>query len=175
MTHYLRFTEEPARGVLLDWWHHLEEHDRAGRAELRRCATPAQVVFRLAFHRLLDRLRNAGLDIRSTDRLAAVAGLVASVKSDVTSPRGMAMQLAGGGNADSPAVSPLRFRRLLETDQPDEVFTLLRRFVAQLGGACDLVSLAHAAAEWSDQPRLRRDWALAYYENIPEAKKEAAR
>lgn len=175
MTRYLRFTEEPARGVLLDWWRHLEEHDRGGRAELRRCATPAQVVFVPAFHRLLDRLRNAGLNVQATDRLAAVAGLVAGVKSDATSPGGMAVQLAGGANTEPPVVSPLRFRRLLETDQPDDVFTLLRRFVAQLGGACDLVSLAHAAAEWPEQPRLRRDWALAYYENIPDMKKETAR
>lgn len=90
-------------------------------------------------------------------------------------PGGMAVQLAGGANTEPPIVSALRFRRLLETHQLDEVYALLRRFVAQLGGACDLVSLAHAAAEWPDEPRLRRDWALAYYENIPDLKKEAAR
>lgn len=169
-----RFTEDPARRALLDWWRDLETHDRGGRAELRRCENAAQVVFVPAFHGLLRALWKAGLSVRP-ERVAAVAGLAAGVKTHVEHPRGMAAQLAGGPGAESGVISPLRFRRLLDADRPDEVYTLLRRFVAQLGGACDLPSLARAAHDWSHEPWLRRDWALAYYENVPDAPKEAAR
>ena len=69
MTRYARFTDDPARGALLAWWSHLCEHDLGGRAQLRRCESPAQVVFVPAFHRLLDRLKTAGLMV-DVDRAA---------------------------------------------------------------------------------------------------------
>lgn len=171
MSRFIRFDTDPARAALMAWWSHLGEHDRGGRAELRRCAQPAQVVFVPAFHRLLARLADAGVEAE-IDRLAAVAGLAAGVKTHAAG--GLAIQLAGGANADEPVISPLRFRRLLDTDDPDESYTLLRRFVAQLGGACDLSSLARAAYDWPYDPELRRDWALGYYAHIPAAK-EATR
>lgn len=169
MTRYARFTDDPARGALLAWWSHLCEHDLGGRAQLRRCESPAQVVFVPAFHRLLDRLKAAGLTV-DVDRAAAVAGLAAGVK--VHSPGDMALQLAGGEGGDA-VVSPLRFRRLLDADRADEVYTLLRRFVAQLGGTCDLPSLARAACDWIHLPELRRDWALTFYANVPDPKESA--
>jgi len=171
MSRFPRFTDDPARGALLAWWTHLCEHDTAGRAQLRRCASPTQVVFVPAFHRLLEKLKAAELHVE-VDRLAAVAGLAAGVK---THTRGdMALQLAGGEGKGDPAVSPLRVRRLLDSDRSAEIYTLLRRFVDQLGGACDLPSLARAAYDWAHLPGLRRDWALTYYANAP-APKESTR
>lgn len=167
MSRHVRFTEDPARSILLKWWGHLSEHDTAGRAQLRRCESPTQVVFVQAFHRLLDRLRSADLPVE-IDRVAAVAGLAAGVKTHT--PGRMALQLAGGEGRGEPVISPLRFRRLLDADRPDEVYTLLRRFVAQLGGACDLPSLARAACDWPHLPGLRRDWALTFYANVPDPK-----
>ena len=46
----------PHRSGVWSWWKNLNDEDRAGRAELRRCGTVVEVAFTAPYHRLLRRL-----------------------------------------------------------------------------------------------------------------------
>ncbi|MEW6220899.1 MAG: type I-E CRISPR-associated protein Cse2/CasB [Thermodesulfobacteriota bacterium] len=152
--------------VLLVWWHELGKN-RGAAATLRRATDPGAVAFSPAFHRLLDGLRAAGCPLgpREADRLAAVAGLAAHVKSH-TPGASLAQQMAAAKAPGSGArVSGLRFRRLLAVAERDELYPLLIRVIRQLGGAVNLVSLANAVFWWNE--RTRTTWAYEYYAACP--------
>ncbi|MGE4297274.1 MAG: type I-E CRISPR-associated protein Cse2/CasB [Desulfovibrionaceae bacterium] len=161
----LTFTGDPgekARAVLHAWWLGLETR-RGDRAELRRAATPADVILCEGFYHLLNDLRDDyAISPRSLPKLALVAGVTAHVRTEDARP--FAKQLAspkdGGSSA---AMSGLRFRRLLQTDaaDPDALFVALVRAVRLAGNRANLASLANAAYWWNE--KLRRDWAVDYY------------
>ena len=70
--------------LLISWWETLNEQ-RGERANLRRAASPSEVAFGSAFHRLLGRLRGKRYVMGTDGRMAvaAVAGLAAHVKSHI--------------------------------------------------------------------------------------------
>src|ERR1700730_389273 len=109
---------EIQRKALLEWHESLGE-DKGSRARLRRAATPEEVAFEPAFHRLLMRLRPAlhTDDPQMRLNLAAVAGLAApgrEHRAGVPLARQMGPSGARKG-AGAPPVSEHRFRRLLTT------------------------------------------------------------
>lgn len=162
------FQNSPATRTLQAWWKDLE-NNTGDRAALRRCNKPLDVAFIPAFHELCRELNP-----RQPDRLLPVAGLVARLKGDVAGelPKHMATAKSGGG----PRVSELRFRRLLQCQSGDELFTDLRRLLDLLDNKTNLASLADAAYWWSD--RIRKHWAYAYYgelQSIKSGKKGASR
>lgn len=155
--------DSPAAKELLAWWHGLED-DKAGRAMLRRCRAPGEVVFVRSYHDLLHRLEKLGLE-PWPPKLAAVAGLAAHLRTHLPEPalpRQMARAQDGGG----PRVSDLRFAALMATTDPDELFVKMRRVIDLLGRCADLVGLADAVYRW-DRPQLRRRWAYEYYAESP--------
>lgn len=161
------FTEgDESAGLLISWWEALDR-DRGQRANLRRAASPSEVAFGPAFHRLLGRLRGEGYVVGTdgTAALATVAGLAAHVKSHIggaSIARQMATPKSPGAGA---RVSGLRFRRLLAVSDRDELYPLLLRVVRLLDGHVNLVSLANAAFWWND--RTKKDWAYDYYATAP--------
>lgn len=158
----------------------LKRGDRAGRAMLRRADSLAVVVMTPAYLRLFRRLCQVGWpaadDWRDdrhwrNDRLAAVAGLLAHVAADVDRSLPLAMSRrdkaaadASDANDDRPPVSPLRFKRLLESPDVDTLFTGLRRTLPLLkqGGAVsiDVRGLATDVVNWGD--RVKKRWAYGY-------------
>ena len=58
-------------------------------------------------------------------------------------------------------VKPLRFRRLIEADTPNDRLLAFRRAVALLGGKVPLNSLAEALLDWS--PERRQRWIFDYW------------
>lgn len=170
-TRPLSFHREPAaREALLSWHAGLGKTDLGGRAELRRAATPGDVVFVPAFHRLLHSLEERGLDVSrpaTRERLAAVAGLVARVETHVRDKQSFAAQL-GRPAADSsrPPVSRLRFARLVAAQDIAELYGQLARALPLLDKKADLVSLAESVLTWNDATRRR--WAYDYYRVAPE-------
>jgi len=79
------FTEgDDSSGLLMSWWEGLDR-DRGERANLRRAASPSEVVFGATFHTLLGGLRRQGYSLgpEGTAALAVVAGLAAHVKSHI--------------------------------------------------------------------------------------------
>jgi CRISPR system Cascade subunit CasB len=161
-TTYLNFDKDsPEMQALTAWWNALNDN-RGDRAELRRCATLAEVAFTPAYHRL--RLAVGRFGAPHDDSLALVAGLSARVKSDIADST-LAEQMATGKVDGSARVSGLRFRRLLKSKESDELFTAMGRVVALLGSSANLQSLAKSVYFWND--RTRKQWAFEYYSKSP--------
>ncbi len=143
-------------GALLAWWRGLEQN-RGDRAELRRSADLLQVMQTEAFQAARRRLIAAGLsDAESRrSRLAAIVALAAHVKglSDQPLPETFSP-------GDKPAVSPLRFRQILEAADDDELFTRLRRVLPLVDSAINLPALSADVWHWGDSVRKR--WVYDY-------------
>jgi len=173
---HLSFRQDPeARNVLFRWHSYLHEHDRGGRAQLRRAASPGDVVFVPAFHRLLADLEQAGFDVSragTRKRLAAVAGLVARVEADDSGDSSIATQLGKPrGERRAPPVSRLRFSRLVAEKSLDALYATLARVLPLVDNRVNLTSLADSILFWGDQ--IRRQWAYDYFRVAPE-RSEAA-
>jgi CRISPR system Cascade subunit CasB len=164
----LYFKKERREGeILTQWWISLEQ-DTGGRARLRRCRCPEEVMLEPAFHRLLNRLRplieqqdRSDTEIaRDTVRLAAVAGLLSHVKNPHN--RSMADSMAEK-RGQRVLVSPLRFRRLLKV--PFEgLYEAMIRMLRLLDKQASLFDLANSVFYWGD--KVRKRWALAYFPKV---------
>lgn len=166
--------DDPSFTHLLGWWRQLEK-DKGERAVLRRAASLTEVMLSPTYISLLRELRNAGYAIGNHEqplgKVAAIAGLAAKLK-DMT-PEGLAKRMGtakAGGSAAT--VSELRLRRLLACDDLEELYTLLRRLLAQLDDRANLADLAAIVWNWSpldDKSPYdpRRQLAYDYYEAAP--------
>jgi CRISPR system Cascade subunit CasB len=142
--------------LLLNWWHGLQT-DTGGRAALRRANDITAVVMLPAYQRLHQRLKAAGWPDQPwhNDRLAAAAGLLAHVRE-----AGAQNIPAAMSEGDKPAVSPLRFMRVLESPDIDTLFTGLRRALPLIGHRADVLQLSTDVVNWGDAVKKR--WAYAY-------------
>lgn len=164
----ISFRKEHAAGdILAGWWEGLQQ-DSGGRARLRRCKSPEEVMLEPAFHRLLNRMRpllesETGFqsDVAYL-RLAAVAGLLSHVTE--TSSKSLADQMAEpkGGR---PLLSSLRFRRLLK-EPFEDLYPAMIRVIRQLSKTASLSDLADSVYYWGD--KVRKRWALAYFPKVVE-------
>ena len=151
------------------WWKSLCDEDRAGRAELRRCANVAEVAFTAPYHRLLRWLgsRLAEGDAR---RVAAIAAALAHVESEPGDGASFAKRMAKPkGDGQTSVVSDARFRHLLRNDDPDEMMRELVRVIRQLDREAPVEALFRDLMIWDERTRMR--WARDYYEAAPAAKK----
>ena len=155
-----------AKAVLRAWWGALHSEAasgqaRADRAALRRAADLNAVACTPAYQRLYRRMVAArgGADWPSfqQDRLAAVVGLLAHVKTNTEASLPKAMSTDNG--QDNP-VSALRFQRLLESPDADALFSGLRRSLPLIKGGVSVLSLADDVFGWS--PRIQKRWAYDY-------------
>lgn len=155
--------DQEAGQALLEWWDKLQD-DRGARAELRRCKSPDDVIMTAAFQRLCQRMRPYFSDEKGWQgRLAAVVGLAAHVREPVFG-KSLAVQMAEGS---PPAVSELRFRRLLQRERP-ELYAALIRVLRMLGKKADLHDLADSVYYWGSGVKKR--WAADYFPRVPEKK-----
>ena len=149
---------------LLNWWQSLEDN-RGDRAALRRASAIEQVMFNPGFHRLWRKLKDTRWN--RAERVALIAVLAARVKYH--DPRNtfaaqLGAPLAGRGKA---AFSGLRFRRLLQASDSDEVLQACSRAIAMCDGRVNLASLAESVYWWNDG--VRKQWAFDYYDANPSA------
>ncbi|TVQ41551.1 MAG: type I-E CRISPR-associated protein Cse2/CasB [Wenzhouxiangella sp.] len=157
--------EQPAQHrQLLDWWEQLEQN-RGDRAALRRASSIEQVMFNPGFHRLWHRLTDSPWS--RAERVALIAALGARVKHH--DPRkSFAAQLGSPPSGrEKAAFSGLRFRRLLQASQPNELLQACSRAITMCDGRVNLTNLAESVYWWSD--RDRKSWAFDYYEANPAA------
>lgn len=172
-----------ARSIVLEWARmiHPDETgkggDRAARARLRRApsvmtvlADPATVELA---HRLgeadgagfdTDRLRR-GVDTARLRNVAIIAAVIAALPRlphrDEEPTFATALGQTSGN--DRPALSPLRFARLVSALDPEERLRLLRRAVAQLDRRpFDLGRFADDLLFWGDAARTR--WIFQYHQ-----------
>lgn len=169
------------------WWTALtpepaanRKGDRAALARLRRCASIAEAMQEPA---TIELFRRCGADDPADLPIAALAAAtLAHLRADRPGPP-VARQL-GPESPDKPETAllkPLRFRRLLEAETPEEALPAFRRLLSLAGGEANLRDLAHALLDWTSRARgeeIRRRWIYAYWNADPapaaEAPKEPA-
>lgn len=159
MSEKVSFHPEAALGhLLLRWWQGLE-NDKGGRAELRRAHDLTAVALTAAYQRFYRQALNSGWPEDAApwlnERLAAVVGLLAHVKSN--DGRKLAEIMSEG---ERPAFSVLRFRRLLEAPTLDDVFLSLRRALPIIGHQANVHQIANDLLHWGD--KTKKEWAYAY-------------
>lgn len=155
--------------IAAQWWRGLQPYfpdgrrnpdgDRAALARLRRAGLAAAMEdpATIALFRALGRTRPDDLPA-----VAVCAAVLAAVREDDRSAHAARQLGAPPGDPDARApVSPLRFRRLMEADGPEERRTALRRGVALAGNRIDVRELAAACLDWSETRR--RTWIFHYY------------
>ena len=162
MEEKISWTAESHLGkVLHKWWLGLEE-DRASRAVLRRCATLDAVTLSDAYQRfyrymLAYNAWPADAAPRQNDKLAAIAGLLAHVKTEDAQRLPIKMSELSG---DRPLVSELRFRDLLKIETTDDLFVSLRRALPLIDSKANICQLANDVYWWNDDTK--KQWAYSY-------------
>lgn len=153
--------------ILRNWWQELETN-KGDKAFLKRAGSLTEVVFCPAFHRLLNALRKAGYSVQESryPKLAAITGLVAGIKEDISGAFGAQMGALKQG--EKPALSELRIRRVLACDDLEELFILLRRALGLLDGKASITGLASTVWQWESLTEKRpydsrKQMAYDYY------------
>jgi CRISPR system Cascade subunit CasB len=155
----IKFKANNAVGeILQSWWKNLE-NDRAGRAILRRAASPTEVALTESYQRLFRRLRMA-VEIPDYDRerLAAVAGLLAHVVKNES--RSIPEAMSARESGERPVVSELRFLRLLASPDIESLYTGMRRILPLMNHQADILALANDVLSWGDG--VKKNWAYDY-------------
>lgn len=161
MQEKINWTAESHFGKTLhQWWQGLEE-DRASRAMLRRCSTLDEVTLSPVYQRFYRFMLACNWPADAAhwqnDKLAAIAGLLAHVKTDDTQRLSLKMSESDG---DKPLVSELRFRDLLKVDSTDDLFVSLRRALPLVGHQVSIHQLARDVYWWNDDTK--KQWAYSY-------------
>ena len=133
---------------ILARWRSWIEHDsqRGARAELKRCAQVGSVLCQPAALRLHSQLQEHPWrsHAESVGVIAGIAPWLKRLPENKSSSKESELPLILGQPAkgDSPRFSELRFKRLLESRDSDELLQQLRRALAQTDGAGDWLHLA---------------------------------
>lgn len=142
------------------WWQGLDK-DRASRAVLRRCATLNEVTLSDAYQRFYRYMLACGWSENASDwqrdKLAAIAGLLAHVKTEGTQRLPLLMSELNG---DKPRMSELRFRDLLKVETTDDLFISLRRALPLIDHRASIEQLARDVYWWNDDTK--KQWAYSY-------------
>ncbi len=144
--------------IVLGWWSH-EVGDRASAsarglaARLRRASAIAALT-EPAVHQLITQLalkRNA----LNTQRLLRLVRVLAEVREHTDDT--LAQRL---GRGDPPAMSSLRFQRLMRA-KDEELVMLLRRTLTLVDRRCNVAALGEDLLFWNDVIRTR--WCFQYF------------
>lgn len=144
----------PELQALNAWWSGLKESPGI-RAELRRCANLEEAALASGTQDLCRKLHARFEDL---DRLGAIAALASHLKALESRP----LAAAFAGKGDAPALSDLRFRRLIQCQEAADLFPLLRRALGLLDKTANLEDLARSLWHWND--RTRKRWTFTYYQ-----------
>ena len=159
--------------IAYDWWSELNSTKygkrRAALARMRRASTPIEVIQEPEALRLIARLP------RDPERVAALAGILAFVRTDEEMPVARAVGRSSLDEDYPPALmSEGRFRRLLQTP-PGNLMQSMRRLVRMTKGRANVRDLSYSVLYWSDN--VKKDWIYKYYNvaaNWPGEKRAAA-
>ena len=162
---------EDVGSVARRWWWSLQPDaatrrpgERAALSRLRR-ATPLDAVMQEATLRLFGDLRRVRPDLSRDHlpRVATLASLLAQIREDDRrTPFGRAIGRSDFNNADSAALKPLRFERLIVADGEEEIARAFRRAIAILRGRVHVADLARIVFTF-DEEKTRRHLAFDYF------------
>lgn len=186
--------DETQRAWVRDWWRALQPRDvkspplpaelrgldRGERAGLRRAVDGDALLMESSTYLLARKL--IALDaarewryFRNEDdaclAIALAAGVLAHVRDDVVDGLCLARRL-GHASGERPLMSELRFKRLLKSDDEDDLLRQWRRAVALAERKADVAQLADDLLAWQIEQvtppsnasqSLRFRWAYDYY------------
>lgn len=144
---------------------------RKNRAELKRAASPAEVLAHPATHRLYRLLCPDDSDGRISirpERLALIASVLAGVEANRS---GRLPARFGERVGDRPALSPLRFQRIIRAEDDWRLAVFLRRALPLVDSRCNVSSLGSDLFYWGKDLRaaddVRTRWCFDYYRQPP--------
>lgn len=148
-------------GIAKRWWkENLRPATETGavrgfRARLRRADTVVEVFAEERVIALHDAL--ADRSPKDPRDLAALAQVLAAVEADTSQP----IARAFGRGDNNPALSNIRFRRLILTDDRPELAVALRNALPLIGNACGVAALSRDFLYWTEDVRTR--WCREYF------------
>lgn len=151
-------------GIVLGWWGaNLRPEVETGpvrgfRARLWRADSALDVLAEPKVIALHEALRDHSP--RDPLVLAALAQLLSAVEANP--PQRIARAF---GTGDEPALSNLRFQRLIRIEDRRELAVALRRALPLIGNACSVAALARDFLYWSESVRIR--WCFDYFGKAP--------
>jgi len=160
----------PVVAAFIGWWRTLSDETASGqikadRAVLRRCEDLTAVTCSAAYQRVYWKLQQAHEGMAwapwQQERIAAFVALSAHVHAHTALSLPHAMHQKAK-SSDRECVSELRFKRLLESPDPDSLFIGLRRVMPLIGHRVDVKLMAQDVFGWGDSVKKR--WAYDYYD-----------
>jgi len=180
----------------LQHWHRWLDDNRGDRARLRRAERPEDILLTHAFFQFLQQMPESWVEEKPIFTSAAVAGLLAHVKTDKQSlskgyqpkddnkPKRMAAfaeQLATPVDGKKPPMSELRFQQLQKSRSTDDFYRRVLRAIRLLEGKVNIPSLANDIIQWHREfdnqidrkpaNRLAVRWATDYFTALPKESK----
>ena len=153
--------DKPLGEELYKWWKALEEY-KGDRSAFSRAKNIQEIMLLPEFYRSLNRFRPFFKNEASWEnQMAAVFGLLSHVREHTEEIGEMALQMAKP--AESPIVSELRFRRLIQRERKD-FYPALIRILRILKRKANLYHLARSVYYWG--PQVKKQWANTYFTNI---------
>ncbi len=149
--------------LAFEWWQDLKKK-KGDRANLRRAKTMDEVFFVPAYHRLYNKLSSTAW--RSQKGIALMAGILARIEKHEGGILFAAQMARPGKTGKGARVKGMRFRRLLQNKNRDEVYGPMIRIVQLMDKQANVKDLAHCLYWWNDSTR--RKWAFDYYEKAPD-------
>jgi CRISPR system Cascade subunit CasB len=155
---------QTAKDIVNGWFNDLQQRDhskpfngRVWRAELRRAKSIYQVITTPGYRALLNKLEKV-LNVKQSDILAlAIFASVAAHARRINNQRSFAAQL-GADLKGKPCLSSLRFNRLLQARQPEELCAQLIRAVKLRGDeGVNITSLADGILLWMQEWQARQE------------------
>ena len=140
--------------AVLGWWaRQIGERNSAlarGQAARLRRAGPSEVLAEPCVHDLAR-----ALGVHDPARLVPLVQVLAAVRGHV--PQTLARRLGAG---ETPALSALRFQRLMR-DEGADLATALRRALPMVAHECNVAVLGGDLLHWNDATRAR--WCFHYF------------
>lgn len=156
-----------AADLIFEWWKDLQAPKKSGpRAALRRARNPDTVATHPEYFELFRNLSNSELPgyikNRLSYRLPLVAGVLSHIREDEPG-RSMAAKMGSSEKqgTDRPVVSDLRFRRLLRTEDDNEMYLMMIRMIRMLDNKANVKDAAISVFTWDE--KTRKKWASRYY------------
>jgi CRISPR system Cascade subunit CasB len=155
------------------WWEMLQNNrngapnparNPAALARLRRAAMPIDALEEPTVFDLYKRLGFGRGEVdRRLPRVGAVAAVLAHIRTDAEPGTGYRRRFAEMlGQGERPLMSPLRFKRLLEATEDQDLMVAFRRAVMLVGARnINVGDVAESILAWSERRRMR--WAFDYY------------
>ena len=156
------------RSIAFQWWRGLQPSfsngernpnaDRAALARLRRADLLAAMQDPATFDLFRKLERHCPDDLPA---VALCAAVLACVREDRPERPARTLGPPSIETVEQAAMKPLRFRRLIEAETPEDRLLMLRRAVQLAERKLNIRELAAACLDWSDGRR--QHWIFEYY------------